>query len=447
LTERQRILLSSIGIMVAVSLSAACIAIYVLYNAACEVHEARLEEVVQSRARLIEAVGRFDAQFSQDDVAGGARAATLSQVVAAHESFRGFGETGEFTLARREGDQIVWLLRHRHEDVEVPRPTLFTSEMAEPMRRALKGESGTLVGLDYRGAEVLAAYEFIADLGWGVVAKIDMEEIMRPFERAGLLAAGIALLVIAVGVGFILRVTSPLIRRVEARTDELRQAHDRLRAGASEALLSEERERRNLAIDLHDGLGQLLTLASMKLGLMRKSCEVQALDPKLREVEQIISEAHERSGSVTFQLCPPVLHDVGLTAAAQWLADDLKRRYELHVSLEHDGQRWPLDEPTRISLFRTLSELLINVAKHAGTSKAHVRLWGDGSLMMMSVADQGVGFDHEADTSGFGLFSIRERLNHLGGAVRIDSIPGEGTQITVITPMRTGGRETSAGSA
>jgi signal transduction histidine kinase len=447
LTERQRILLSSIGIMVAVSLSAASIAIYLLYEAACEVHEARLEEVVQSRARLIEAVGRFDAQFSRNDVPGGASAATLSQVIEAHENFQGFGETGEFTLARREGDQIVWLLRHRHEDVEVPRPTPLTSGVAEPMRRALKGESGSLVGLDYRAAEVLAAYEFIPELGWGVVAKIDMAEINEPFERAGLLVAGIALLVIAVGAGLILRVTSPLIRRVETRTEELRQAHARLRARASEALLSEERERRNLAVDLHDGLGQLLTLASMKLGLMRKSCEVHTLDPKLREVEQIISDAHERSGSVTFQLCPPVLHDVGFTAAAQWLADDLRRRYELHVTLEHDGQRWLLDESTRISLFRTLSELLINVAKHAGTSKAHVRLWGDGSLMMMSVADHGTGFDHEADTPGFGLFSIRERLNHLGGAVQIDSIPGEGTKITVITPMRTGGPETSTESA
>jgi signal transduction histidine kinase len=447
MTERRSILLSSIAIMVAVSLSAAGIAIYVLYRAAFEGHEARLEEAVLSRARLIEAVGRFDTRFSQDDFPGGAREATLSQVIEAHENFRGFGETGEFTLARREGDQIVWLLRHRHGDLEVPSPMSLDTDVAEPMRRALRGESGTLVGLDYRGAEVLAAHEFIAGLEWGVVAKIDMREINEPFVRAAGLVGGIALLVIAVGAGFILRVTSPLIRRVEARTDELREARDSLRASTSEALLSEDRERRKLAVDLHDGLSQLLTLASMKLGLLRKSIEGQVLDREVREVEEIITEARERSESVTFQLCPPVLHDVGLTEAAHWLADDLKRRYGLDVTLEGDGQRWPLDEATRVSLFRSLRELLINVAKHAQTSRAHVRLWKEGGLMMMSVEDQGTGFDHEAVPPGFGLFGIRERLNHLDGSMQIDSVPGAGTRIIVVVPMTAGAPTTATGTA
>jgi signal transduction histidine kinase len=447
MTERQRILLSSIAIMVVVSLSAASIAIYMLYRAAFQGHKARLQEVVLSRARLIEAVGRFDAQFSGNDFPGGAREATLSQIVEAHENFQGFGETGEFTLARREGDQMVWLLRHRHEDLEVPSPIPLTTDLAEPMQRALGGESGTVVGLDYRGAEVLAAHEFIADLGWGVVAKIDMREINEPFLRAGSLVAGISLLVIAAGVGFILRVTSPLIRRVEARTEELKEARDHLRASTSEALLSEDRERRNLAVDLHDGLSQLLTLASMKLALLRRSIEGQGLDQGVREVEQLVSEARERSESVTFQLCPPVLHDVGLAEAAHWLADDLKRRYGLHVALDDDGQHWPLDEATRISLFRSLRELLINVSKHGRTSDARVRLWGEGRMMMVSVEDQGAGFDHASIPPGFGLFSIRERLNHLDGGMRIDSVPGVGTKIVVFAPMTAGAVEASTGAA
>jgi signal transduction histidine kinase len=447
MTERRRILLFSIGIMAAVSLSAAGIAIYALYWAAFEVHKAGLEEVVLSRARLIEAVGRFDVQFNRSEFPGGAREATLSQVVEAHENFRGFGETGEFTLARREGDEIAWLLSHRHGDPEVPRPTPLTTDVAEPMRRALRGESGTVIGLDYRGAEVLAAYEFIPELEWGMVAKIDTREINAPFVRAGRLVAGISLLVIAVGAGFILRVTSPLIRRVEARTDELREARDHLRASTSEALLSEDRERRNLAVDLHDGLSQLLTLASMKLGLLRKSLDGRELDPGVREVEQLLAEARERSESVTFQLCPPVLHDVGLAEAAHWLADDLGRRYGLEVTVDDDGERWPLDEVTRISLFRSLRELLINVAKHAQTSEARVRLWGEGRSMMMSVEDRGAGFDHETLPPGFGLFSIRQRLNHLDGDLQIESVPGSGTRIVVIAPMTAAAAETSRGAA
>jgi PAS domain S-box-containing protein len=243
-SERRRILLPSIAILVGASLSAAALAIWVLYDAAFEEQRARLKEVAQSRARIIEAIARFDSGFSQQDAPGGAEGATLSQIVEAHEKFEGFGETGEFTLARREHDQIVWLLTHRHQSAETPEPIPFSSRLAEPMRRALQGESGTIVGLDYRGATVLAAYEGIPDLGWGVVAKIDIAEVNSPFARAGLWVAGMALAVIAAGVGFILRLTSPLIRRVELRTEELREAKDRLeiRVGERTSELSRANE-------------------------------------------------------------------------------------------------------------------------------------------------------------------------------------------------------------
>ncbi len=232
--ERPRILLSSILVMVAVSLSAAGVAIYALYDAAFEEQRARLNEVAMSRARIIEAVARFDAQFSRNYAPGGARAATLRQVVEAHANFEGFGETGEFALAQRDGDSIVFLLRQRHGAGEAPRPIPAGSELAEPMRRALSGESGTLVGLDYRGERVLAAYQAVSELEWGVVAKIDIAEIRSPFVRAGLQAGGIALIVIAIGVWFVLRHTSPLMQRIETNTRELKEAHDRLEARVAE---------------------------------------------------------------------------------------------------------------------------------------------------------------------------------------------------------------------
>jgi PAS domain S-box-containing protein len=232
--ERPRILLSSILVMVAVSLSAAGVAIYALYDVAFEEQRARLNEVAMSRARIIEAVARFDAQFSRNYAPGGPRAATLRQVVEAHANFEGFGETGEFALAQRDGDSIVFLLRQRHGEGGAPRPIPPGSELAEPMRRALSGESGTLVGLDYRGERVLAAYQAVAELEWGVVAKIDIAEIRSPFLRAGLQAGGIALIVIAIGVWFVLRLTSPLMQRIETHTRELKEAHDRLEARVAE---------------------------------------------------------------------------------------------------------------------------------------------------------------------------------------------------------------------
>jgi signal transduction histidine kinase len=236
-------------------------------------------------------------------------------------------------------------------------------------------------------------------------------------------------------VAFILRVTSPLIRRVEVRGEQLRKAHERLRAAASEATLAEERERRKLAIDLHDGIGQLLALANMKLGMLRGSAQAHGLEPQVREVEQLIVEANQRSGSLTFQLCPPVLYDVGLFEASQWLARDLERRYGMKVTIEGNGNHQPLDEATRISLFRSLREALINVAKHAETSEAKVHFSKRGSFLVIAVEDSGVGFSPGRNELGYGLFSISERMNHLGGRVEIESAPGEGTRVVLIAPI------------
>jgi signal transduction histidine kinase len=304
------------------------------------------------------------------------------------------------------------------------------------MRRALRGESGTIVALDYRGVEVLAAYEKLRGLGWGAVAKIDIAEIRRPFVRAGLLVSGIALCAIAVGVAFILRTTSPLIRKIEARNQELRAAHQRLRIHSSEASLAVERERRRLAVDLHDGLGQLLALAKIKLGLVREKTDVGEFAARLHEIEGLIVEARQQTRALTSQLCPPVLYEVGLVAALRWLAEEMERRYGLCVSIEAEGECPGLDETVRISLFRGVSELLINVARHASTDKARVRVLDAGpqAELAISVEDQGVGFDSSSGSAGYGLFSLRERLHHLGGSMTIASTPGAGTVVSIRAP-------------
>lgn len=447
MTERARILLFSIGIMALASASTAAIAIYVLYDAGFSVHRARLHEVAQSRARIIEAIAGFDARFSATDVPGGAIAATLTQIVEAHEKFDGFGETGEFVLARHKGDQIVWLLRHRHGNVAMPQPIPFDSGVAQPMCLALKGGSGTMVGLDYRGVEVLAAYEYIRGVNWGVVAKIDIAEIRRPLRRAGRLVSGISLLAIAIGVGFILRITSPLIQRIEARTHELENAHQRLRSHSAQVSLEVEQARRRLAVDLHDGIGQLLALLNIKLAVLRQKTEAEAFDPSLEEMQSLIAEAREQSRELTWQLSPPVLFEVGLVAALQWLVKDMERRYGLRVTMEEEGERVQLDEETRISLFRAVSELLINVARHAKIDRAVVRVSNWVRDIMIVVEDQGVGFDPSEDASEYGLFSVRERMHHLGGILTIASKPGEGTKITLIAPLRAPGSETNTESA
>jgi len=235
MTERARVLVL-ILIMTMGLLLVTGITIGILYRAAFNEETARLVEIAQSQARLIEAVARYDAVHSIDHP-GGSGAATLQQIMDAHRQYKGFGETGEFTLARREGELIVFVLEHRHAQVERPEPVPFDSALAEPMRRALSGQSGTVVGLDYRGATVLAAYEPVAVLDMGIVAKIDLEEVQAQFWKAGLLAAGFSLLVVIGGAALLVRVSNPMLtelqdrsRRLEEMVSELGKSEERYRS-------------------------------------------------------------------------------------------------------------------------------------------------------------------------------------------------------------------------
>jgi len=227
MTPRGRVLLL-ICSMASVVLIVTVASFSMLFRTALAEERARLVETARSQARLIEAVARFDAKYS-NDFPQGARAATLSQIVDAHAHYQGFGKTGEFTLSRREGDDIVFLLSHRHSDVLTPKPVPFGSGLAEPMQLALSGLSGTIIGLDYRGVTVLAAYEPVQELGLGIVAKIDLEEIRAPFVRAGLLSGLIAILAIVAGAAFFLRITNPLLRKLQETIAGLQDALNRVK--------------------------------------------------------------------------------------------------------------------------------------------------------------------------------------------------------------------------
>lgn len=205
-------------IMSVVATAVGLATVYVLYRAAFGQQRERLVETAASRARLVEAMLDHEEQYAHllaGTEHGSALDSTLSQVRESHSKFKGFGQTGEFVMARLEGDRIVFLLSHRHGGLKSPTAIPVDSTLAEPIRRALRGESGTVVGLDYRGERVLAAYEPLQGPHLGIVAKIDLAEIRRPFLRAGLMAGSIGLVFIFLGALLFLRVGSPMVRRLE----------------------------------------------------------------------------------------------------------------------------------------------------------------------------------------------------------------------------------------
>lgn len=221
---------------------------------------------------------------------------------------------------------------------------------------------------------------------------------------------------------------------VDTRTAQLRQL-------IFELSMTEDRERRAVALDLHDHLGQLLSVANVKLAALRArgTASVDAL----AEVSDLLLQAERVVRSLAFQISPPVLYELGLVPALEWLAEEMKLVYGVAVTVRDDGKPKPLGEAIRSILFRAVRELLINVSKHAkvGTARIDVRR-NDGGIEV-TVSDEGVGFDPTAlpvpgAKGGFGLPSVRERLAAIGGEFTIQSVPGDGTVARLRAPFALG---------
>ncbi|MCC6406441.1 MAG: PAS domain S-box protein [Planctomycetes bacterium] len=213
---------------------------------------------------------------------------------------------------------------------------------------------------------------------------------------------------------------------------ELRRAERALRAAVTQVSLVEQRERRKLAAELHDGAGQLISLALLKLRVLSGASPAQLA--AMREIEEILTETSKCVSSLSFELSPPLLHDLGLRAAAQWLAEDLQRRYGLAVELR-ELEDVPLDDAASSALYRAMRELLINVAKHSGVRTARVSILPDRGMACVTVEDAGVGLGSEAEGRGFGLLALRERLAEVGGSLEMAQALGGGTRAVARVPI------------
>ena len=233
-----------------------------------------------------------------------------------------------------------------------------------------------------------------------------------------------------------------LEQRVAERTATATRRAAQLQALAAQLTQTEHRERHRLAQILHDHLQQLLYAARLHLEPLRRRDSVDATAQEtVDRVDSLLGECIAESRSLTVQLCPPVLHEAGLAAAVEWLARHMEQTCGLNVEIDVDPQAEPESEGIRILLFEAVRELLFNVVKHAGTGSARVAMIvapDDG--VRMTVFDEGAGWAKadvkldSATTSGFGLFSIRERLELMGGRLEIETAPGRGTRVSIWAP-------------
>jgi len=454
MSERKRVFVL-LFIMTISSLIVAGIAISMLYRAALKEEHARLVETAQSQARLIEAVARFDARYSRD-YPGGPIAATLSQVTDAHEKYRGFGETGEFTLAKRVKNNILFLLSHRHHDLEHQKPVSFDSELAEPMRRALSGLSGTLMGSDYRGELVLAAHEPVAELGLGIVAKIDLAEVRSPFVRAGIIAISLAVLVVLAGAGLFLYISNPMIKsleehsqKLEKMVEALRKARDELerrveertselRRLSSKILEAQEEERKRISLELHDSVAQSLSAVKFSLETKLKETGGSSAPPgtSLEDIFSRLKDCIEETRMIMTNLRPSLLDDLGILATINWHCREYQKVYSIiNVEKQIDIQEDDVPEALKIVIYRIIQEACNNVAKHSQADVMRLSLRKADERIELTLDDNGTGFDVEQAVSvvqpgrGIGLASMKERTELSGGSFSIHSQTGAGTTV------------------
>jgi signal transduction histidine kinase len=217
---------------------------------------------------------------------------------------------------------------------------------------------------------------------------------------------------------------------------------ERLRSLISEISLAEERERRRIATYLHDNIGHALTVANMKLESMRNWTYPANLVASIEEVLEVIKSLGQAVRSVTFELSPPVLYELGLVEAVDWLAERFSQQHGIQCVLDSDDAPKPMDDCVRVLLFHAIRELLMNVAKHARASHAKISISRDKDSIQVLVEDDGIGFKaSRLDTSsdvrnGFGLFNIRERINAVGGHMNIQSRTGNGTGVNLVAPLK-----------
>jgi PAS domain S-box-containing protein len=229
------------------------------------------------------------------------------------------------------------------------------------------------------------------------------------------------------------------LRRIE---QDLYCYQDKLRGLSSSMALTEEFERHKIAQNLHEQIGQTLAVSKLKLGLVRETASTIEMLQALDEIRELIGQAIKDARSLTFEISPPVLYEVGLKAALEWLVENVADQGTIRYSYQDDGKVPDLDGDISVLLFRATRELLFNVAFHSNAADAIVSFSEDDQNVYIQVEDNGIGFELAkidgkfSELSGFGLFSIRERINYLGGRLEIESKPGEGTKVTIISPKQ-----------
>ena len=245
------------------------------------------------------------------------------------------------------------------------------------------------------------------------------------------------------GEGPLRELEEALAREMSAHAETRRRLEDhraRLRELALQLSLAEAHERRAIASDLHDHVGQALAIIKRRLAEFRGNAIFSGFNTDIDELLRLLSRTISYTRELTGTISPPVLFELGLEDALDWLAERMLTKRGLRVDFRTTGSPQTLRDEQKIMVFRSAQELLLNVIEHADIDRATMHLEWQPDQLALAVADQGRGFDPgqiSPRAEVFGLFSIRERMRQLGGTAEVETAPGRGTCVRLV--LRLGG--------
>lgn len=227
----------------------------------------------------------------------------------------------------------------------------------------------------------------------------------------------------------------------KAYQDNIMEQKSEVEALNNQLINMEEESKRDLAITLHDGLGQSLALAKLKISELRQEILIEDDNKLLDEVLENVQNAIDESRSLTYELNPPMLDEFGLIPTIEWRADALIKQNNIKLDFVDMTEGFILDDKFHLSLYRAISELFQNIVKHSKAQKIKVTFSVIEDNYIVEIIDDGIGFDFNAVKSNairekkFGIYSIIERIKYLGGNFKVESTPGKGTKSTISLPV------------
>jgi PAS domain S-box-containing protein len=221
---------------------------------------------------------------------------------------------------------------------------------------------------------------------------------------------------------------------------KINEYQTKLKKMNSELSITEERERRRIAEYLHDGISQNLSLVYIKLTALLNSEQLPKTSKTIVESVDLINNAIIETRSLTYDLSPPILYELGLIPAIKWKLDQVENKYGINTTIKSNTDSLDIITDIRILLYRIISELIANVIKHANADLLIIDVFREQNKLYISVIDNGQGFDTNkhtkfTDYGGFGLFSIKERLDSIQGSLSFESENNSGTKAIVQIPM------------